>query len=457
VNDRNRDRIEKELKDRYGIDPKRDIDFVGLIIDRFAGDFGEDLNDKDLEDFLGLAESHCVSYQLGKELAETDALPDSPFGGGALATVPVGGVAKKRTVEGMHRATEISGSTSVGIRVAAFSEYLAKIIATDPGVIRFRDRFLGGLTNTLSFEQAQRFIDSPAARFFPYRFFKQRGIPFTGHEAVLENYEKVREDGTGYHRATISIDPPGITETACSGDAREDAIRSLWWPQDDDREFAERVRVWASSVLGELQRLASQLARKHPWQEDQATLFILTGITPLASTLRGGLRYSYGNGVAAHKYDSTTIKLEVQSWVPVEEVAKAYHKLQREAHGGRKYRSPEDRNVEVFRFVLEQSEVRIVNSEEYLAKLALPKWKKMRRLWNERYHRGHDWHYYSSKDPDARIFRRDFDRGQQAVIGTKWGLPGIPGQPMTAEEAHEARRRNTRRMLERFGQLKRRK
>jgi hypothetical protein len=194
VDQRNRDRIEKELKERYGIDPGRDIDFVDWIIDRFAGDFGEDFDDKGLEDFVGLAESHCVSYQLGKEQAETDTLLDSRFGGGALATVPVGDVRRKRTVESMYRASEISGSTSVGIRIAAFSEYLAKVIATDQGVIRFRERFLGEPTNTLSFEQAQRFVDSPAAQFLSYDFFKQQGIAFTEHEAVLEHYEEVRED-----------------------------------------------------------------------------------------------------------------------------------------------------------------------------------------------------------------------------------------------------------------------
>ena len=36
--------------------------------------------------------------------------------------------------------------------------------------------------------------------------------------------------------------------------------------------------------------------------------------------------------------------------------------------------------------------------------------------------------------PEVRNFHRDFDRGQQAVIGTEWGLPGIPGQPLTYQE-----------------------
>jgi hypothetical protein len=438
MNGRNRDRVEKELS-RRGIDPAKETTFVDHILDLFGIDDDEDFDDRDIKDLVDDAEEHWKTYQLGQEQMEPGTRWDSLTKGGTVPSMPVRDAGKKRMEEGKGNEFATLGS-SVGIRIGAFSEYLAKIIATDPGVMRFRERFLGGPTNTLSFEQAQRFIDSPATRFLPYGFFKQRGIPFTEHDAVLENYEEVREDGTRYHRATVSIDLPGIAETVRSGDVEEGAIQSLWWPRDDDSEYAQHVRVWESSVLGELQRLASQLARKHPWQEDQAALFVLTGITPLASTLRGGARHSYGNGVAAHKYDSTIIELEAQAWVPVEEVAKAYRKLQREAHGGHNYRSPEDRNVEVFRFVLEQSEVQILNREEHLAKLTLPKWKEMRQAWNEMYARGHKWHYYNSKDPDARIFRRDFDRGQQAVIGTKCGLPGIPNQPMTKAEAVERAR-----------------
>jgi len=430
-----RDEVERELKVRYGIDPARDIKFVDLML----GYFGNE----NIQDIIDLAESHVETYRagVGRGQVEMGSWTDSPAQSSTLSPVPVGGVEKQGVVEGTHSAAGLSGSSSVGIRIAAFSEYLAKIIATDQGVIRFRERFLGDPENTLAFEQAQKFVDSPAARFLPHSFFKQKGIPFTEHEAVLETYEEVREDGRRYHRAKVSIDPPGIIETTHSDNGREEVIRSLWWPQDDDSEIAQRVRVWRGSVLSELQRLAGQLARKHPWQEDQAALFILTGTTPLASTLRGGIRFSDGTGVLAHKYEYKIITLEVRDWVPAEEVAQAYRKLQREVYGGRNYRAPADRNVEVFRFVLEQSEVRIVNREEYLAKLTLPKWKEMRQAWNELYPRGHRWHYYNSTDPDARIFYRDFTRGQQAVIGTRWGLPGVSRQPMTKAEAVERARR----------------
>ena len=60
--------------------------------------------------------------------------------------------------------------------------------------------------------------------------------------------------------------------------------------------------------------------------------------------------------------------------------------------------------------------------------------------WNKQFSEGDPRRY-----PDVRNFRRDFDRGQQAVIGTEWGLPGVPAQPMSAdEERNEAEERKER-------------
>jgi len=98
---------------------------------------------------------------------------------------------------------------------------------------------------------------------------------------------------------------------------------------------------------------------------------------------------------------------------------------------------------------VDQGEVRIVNSEEYLARLKLPAWRRMLENWNRQFSEGDPRRY-----PDVRNFQRDFKRGQKGVIGTEWGLPGVPGQPMTAEDRKTARR-NDKRILERFGQPKR--
>jgi hypothetical protein len=146
--------------------------------------------------------------------------------------------------------------------------------------------------------------------------------------------------------------------------------------------------------------------------------------------------------VAAHTYNHTTIKLEVESWVPSELVRKAYSQLQRELHGDRNNRRPSNRNVEVFRFVLDQSGIDIVNTKEYLARLELPPWRQMLDSWNKQFSEDDPRRY-----PDVRNFRRDFHRGQRVVIGTECGLPGIPGQPMSAKEKRKEAEQSKQRII----------
>jgi hypothetical protein len=62
--------------------------------------------------------------------------------------------------------------------------------------------------------------------------------------------------------------------------------------------------------------------------------------------------------------------------------------------------------------------------------------------WNKQFSEGDPRRY-----PDVRNFRRDFARGQRVVIGTEWGLPGIPGQPMSAEEKRKEAERSRGRIM----------
>jgi hypothetical protein len=294
---------------------------------------------------------------------------------------------------------EIELDDETEARITALSEYLAKIAALDPCVTRFRAQTFGGLMKTVSPEEALEFLEA---------------------HCVL---------GCG------NVKGP---------------IRSLWWP--DSIDYLRRFRVLEDSVLGELQRLVTHLKLRFPWTDDSAAYFVLCGGVPRAAPMRAKYTTHLGDGVGAHRYNRpTTITLEVASWAPSELVSKVYSQLQRKFHGGHTPRGPGRRNMDVFRFVVNQSEVRIVNSEEYLARLKLPPWRRMLENWNRQFSEGDPQRY-----PDVRNFQRDFRRGQKGVIGTKWGLPGVPGQPMTAEDRKTARR-NAQRILERLGQPKRRK
>jgi hypothetical protein len=274
-------------------------------------------------------------------------------------------------------------------RVAAFSEYLARIAAIDRRVMRLRKRICGGLTRTIPPEKAWEFLEA---------------------RSISDN------------------------------DEAEGSVRSLRWP--DGSSHVRHFRVLKGSILGELQGTAAYLEKRYPWTEEQAAYFILCGGAPQAATIRGGHTSSTMAGVAAHKYNRTTIKLEVESWVPSELVRKAYSQLQRELHGDRNNRRPSSRNMEVFRFVLDQSKIKIVSAKEYLARLEHPKWRQMLESWNKQFSEDDPWRY-----PDLRNFRRGFDRGQRAVIGTKWGLPGVSGQPMSADQKREEAKRSKERII----------
>ena len=103
-------------------------------------------------------------------------------------------------------------------------------------------------------------------------------------------------------------------------------------------------------------------------------------------------------------------------------------------------RQPELHNVELFRFVVRHSRLQVVNREEGLAKLTIPQWKELRELWNEQYPEGHKWHYGKNRE---HRFSRDFYRGQQTVVGTKDGLPGVQGQPISRAEVQGINKRLT--------------
>ena len=193
----------------------------------------------------------------------------------------------------------------------------------------------------------------------------------------------------------------------------------------------------------------TQGSRGHKKSQGYGTpALILTGRPIKAATLRGSVSES-ATGVAAHRYHRNTITLEINAWMPSEYVGQAYHNVQHDLLGENN-RQPELRNVEVFRFVVAHSKLRVLNGEEGLAKLAIPEWKKLRELLNEQYPEGHAWHYLKKKE---HRFSRDFYRGQEAVIDTMDGFPRVPGQPMSRAEVQgmkeslirtlEGRSRNT--------------
>jgi hypothetical protein len=327
---------------------------------------------RDFEEFDACVENAWSYYSLGTEQA-----------GGFWSSGSSGGRSSERGSKELV-GSQIEADERVKARVNAFSEYLAKVASVDRNVMRLRKRMCGGPTRTISPEEAWELLEA-------------HNIP--------DNKEAAGR------------------------------IESLWWP--DGSDYGRHFRVLENSILGELQRAAAYLEKHYPWTDDQAAYFILCGGVPIAATIRGTTRWHQDKGVAAHRYNRTTITLEVESWVPSDLVRKAYYRLQREIRHGPEsrvygsYKQSSPRNVAVFRFVVDQIEIQLVNADEHLARLKLPSWRKMLELWNEQLEH-HSWRY-----KNVRNFRRDFMRGQEAIIGTQWGLPGVPGEPKNEEQVRE--------------------
>lgn len=255
------------------------------------------------------------------------------------------------------------------VQVMALSEYFTKIASVERRVMEFRRRFLGSTTKTLEPDE----------------------IP-----DALRSWSLPEDAETSEHEVTLSLTPAGHTPV--------------------------RYRGTHDSAIGELDRLGDYFVGHYPWEKEQIMHFVLCGEVLQVNTVIGGYKRRTNFGPAAHSFDRSTITLEVESWIPPELVKQAYVGLQREAHGGRRVRQGNERNIEVFRFVLDKSHVRVVSESEHLGKLALPDtWQKLRKSWDEQFPVGHAWRY---GEHNRRNFYRDFMRGQRTVVGTEYGFLG---------------------------------
>lgn len=360
---------EKEIARKYRIDWEKDRDFFGLV-------WETDDVFHSLEDFDACAEAIWPIYvrvkerlvQFGRQGGPEDEQFDKQ--GDYKPVEPMRGLGE-RTVS----------------RIVAFSEYLAKIAACNKRVMHLRERICGGVARTLSSEKALEFLEAHSV---------EDAKVLIGHESTL------------------------------------------LWP--DGSISGRFFRDQEGSVLGDLLDTAKYLEKHYPWGVGQAARFVLCGDTPRAGVTLGKQSKTINSGVSAHMFNRATITLEVDSWVPADEVRKAYLNIQHRVYsddfssvslpqGLRKHPSP--RNLEVFRFVVAQSTVQVINAKERLGRLELPSWRDLMRRWNDSLSAADDPRHYSN----PRNFQRDFKRAQRAVIGTDWGLPGVPGVPKSAAEA----------------------
>jgi hypothetical protein len=114
-------------------------------------------------------------------------------------------------------------------RARAYEEVLAREAGLTREIADFRRALFGD--RLLTPEQAHDLLDSPAARFLQPAFFERWHIPLIGHRAELLEYESSRDERKIDHRATLWVEPPGITKTVryANDDAAEIDGKKIDW------------------------------------------------------------------------------------------------------------------------------------------------------------------------------------------------------------------------------------
>lgn len=110
-------------------------------------------------------------------------------------------------------------------------------------------------------------------------------------------------------------------------------------------------RVVATSRDGTLERLRGLgilLANGYGWQEAQATVFVLTGRTPMLSSLVGQLRLRTQYSAVSH------ITLAADPALSPREVAEGYGRIRRQVLGGR-HRYLTEKHLQIALFTMKHS------------------------------------------------------------------------------------------------------
>jgi hypothetical protein len=337
---------------------------------------------------------------------------------------------RKQTDDEDRNEVPVSLSGAELQRKAAFEEYAAFRAARTGGTHRFRDEVLRN--RLLTAEQARELLRSPAARFLEANKFEFAGgdIPLIGHHANLEYCLPVRDGGREVgHRARVSVDPPGITETVENmfDEAPQRAPKkrrfkdgtygqALYYVSEGGR--ARTVSVWDWSLLGQLRSLSEWLAQKYRWEPAQSTMFVLTGEIPAVPSLKVGISWKsskqvYPATTSVPMHIDATIIITASPWVPARTVRSNYRKAQSRLLGSRGGKPPSVKNLILFRFVIERIQSLSEPAAEAIASRApghvkMPKGKELVSEWNETYPK---WPYKTSVgDLNTRQFWRDFKR-----------------------------------------------
>ena len=297
--------------------------------------------------------------------------------------------------------------------ILAFSEFLSKALQLHSGVQRFRRDVLGGSQNTISHEEADDLVRSPATQLLSIDSFNEAGIHPVEHTAKLVP----RKDGTHL----LCVEPPGKTVTFGRGELPRQ-IPFRWFTKDGG---LERPFVGRSSLLGRLGKLSEDLTKHHPITVEQAAYLTLCGGVIQPRSISGRIENTNYAPAGTYAYNYSTITLTVASWMSPEQVRQAYAKFRREATANNTYRSKSDKNIAVFRFVIRRAALQVpkdlVIGNRGIFKF--PPWRQLVEEWNKQYPSGHRQRFDQHDRTAEKMFRNAFVDGYRAVTGLKYYAP----------------------------------
>ena len=209
-------------------------------------------------------------------------------------------------------------------RLQILSDLTARRAATEKSVITFRRQHLPeGLLKrgeVVEWLERQAAEDGPASRYLR--------IP------IPDGYEPIRRNGRTFTEPPLTISD--------ASPATHVEVELLAYASPDD-QWSRRIPVKHGGTLDRLRALSQLLVRRYKWMEAQATTFVLTGVSPLLSSLRGGFRIEFSQPI------SSRITMEIDPTLTPEEVAKQYKKLRASLIGAR-YRSLSEKHLRLAEF-----------------------------------------------------------------------------------------------------------
>ncbi len=318
----------------------------------------------------------------------------------------------------------------------ALGHYMALCASLNPGVRDFRRKVLGG--DTLSPDQAHKFVDSLANQWFGQENFGVWGITPVGHRAEPVPVYFPDFDTGG---KCVFLEPLG-EQIFLSDDEMDQRFAGYFYFPSRSGDFfgdPKRIAVGEESVLEGLMRLSEELTAAvcSSWNQAQTSWFVLTGEATPAAVLIARSDWRADHGFDRYGwYGSRAITLTAEPWVSGDEVARAYRAVQKSVLERQRNRESPGVNRALFKFVIERlraalpaedlSErdwlafayvVRLINGDENpqdglpsSTASARPSWRKLRQEWN-RWYKDEACHY--SEDGN---FRRAFLNTARRIV-----------------------------------------